>query len=67
MKIEDIENSVPLTEDKVNDNEDHNNEKLKAKKKSGQQRPKTCKHERWPTPNVRVGETASDLIGRNCL
>ena len=33
MKIEDIENSVPLTQDKVNDNEDHNNEKLKAKKK----------------------------------
>ena len=34
MKIEDIENSVPLTKDKVNDNEDHNNGKLKAKKKS---------------------------------
>jgi t-SNARE complex subunit (syntaxin) len=33
MKIEDIENSVPLTQDKVNDNEDHNNEKLKAPKK----------------------------------
>ena len=33
MKVEDIENSVPLTQDKVKDNEDHNNEKLKAKKK----------------------------------
>ena len=34
MKIEDIENTVPLTQDKVNDNEDHNNEKAKALTKS---------------------------------
>ena len=34
MKIEDIENTVPLAQDKVNDTEDHNNEKPKAKKKS---------------------------------
>ena len=34
MKIEDIENSVPLTQDKVIDNEDHSNEKPKAIKNS---------------------------------
>ena len=34
MKIEDIENTVPLAQDKVNDTEDHNNEKPKAKKNS---------------------------------
>ena len=34
MKIEDIENTVPLTQDKVNDNEDHDKEKAKALKKS---------------------------------
>ena len=34
MKIEDIENTAPLTQDKVNGNEDHINERQKVKKKS---------------------------------
>ena len=65
MKIEDIENSVPLTQDKVNDNEDHNNEKLKAPKKSfWKSKTPVCKVVKRQHPCMKVGRSIASKFSK---